>query len=135
MATGSVVRFDKTRGFGFIAPDEGGDDVFVHASVLNDDAQLMVSGTRVQFQVMEGERGLKAFGVQILETPAPVTPRVDVRTVSREDDLCDVLSTAEFAQKITDVLIEVAPAVTGAQIVQVRQRLVSFAQSHGWIEG
>jgi hypothetical protein len=45
-----------------------------------------------------------------------------------------VLSAATLAQKITDVLIDVAPTVTGAQISEVRRRLLAFAKQHGWIE-
>ena len=37
MLTGKVIRFDDVRGYGFIAPDGGGEDVFVHANVLGDD--------------------------------------------------------------------------------------------------
>ena len=38
MLTGKVVHFDDMRGYGFIAPDKGGEDVFVHANVLADDS-------------------------------------------------------------------------------------------------
>ncbi|WP_345034392.1 cold shock domain-containing protein [Kutzneria kofuensis] len=40
MATGRVLRFDDVRGFGFIAPDSGSEDVFVHANDLSEDKSV-----------------------------------------------------------------------------------------------
>jgi cold shock CspA family protein len=124
---GRVVRFDEERGFGFITPDDGGDDVFVHASVLDDSVRPLRCGTKVEFDVMGGDRGLKAFRVQVLERPKPM-----IESIDGED--CGALTPAQFEQEVTNVLIDVAPAVTGSQIVQVRKRLVAFAQKHGWVE-
>jgi CspA family cold shock protein len=66
MLTGKVVQFDDMRGYGFIAPDKGGEDVFVHANVLADDKLLFVPGLPVEFEVTEGDRGLKAYAVHVL---------------------------------------------------------------------
>jgi len=75
MLTGKVVQFDDMRGYGFIAPDKGGEDVFVHANVLADDKLLFVPGLPVEFEVTEGDRGLKAYAVHVLrdrmETTVP----------------------------------------------------------------
>ncbi|MFI1018981.1 cold-shock protein [Streptomyces sp. NPDC020965] len=71
MAQGIVVRFDDTKGYGFIAPDDGGDDVFVHANELSEASRTIACGTRVEFGVLDGGRGLKAYGVQIVgQAPA-----------------------------------------------------------------
>jgi cold shock CspA family protein len=143
--TGTVVRFDGAQGYGFITPDGGGDDVFLHASVLDDDVKdRLRGGTRVEFQTMRGERGLKAFGVHVIDSAvshsltqtAPATLGDSVAEhAGADDELCDVLIETEFAQKITEVLIEVAPTLTGAQIVQVRRGIGAFARKHGWVEG
>ena len=67
MRTGRILRFDDLRGYGFIVPDGGGEDVFVHANELLDDKSTFTPGTVVEFEVTEGERGLKAFAVRPVE--------------------------------------------------------------------
>lgn len=66
MVTGRVLQFDPTRGYGFVAADDGGDDVFLHASVFDGDPDVLVPGKKVGFQVMAGDRGRKAFAVHLM---------------------------------------------------------------------
>jgi cold shock protein len=131
VSSGTVVRFNGTSGYGFITPDDGGADVFLHASMLPDDVKSsMRLGTRVEYQAVQSDRGPKVVSVTVLSTRQPSPAQTD----DQDDQLCDVVSASAFAQKVTDVLIEVTPGVTGAQITEVRQRLLSFARRHGWIE-
>jgi len=65
MATGVVKWFNDNKGFGFIAPDEGGDDVFVHHSVIYMTGfKTLKEGQRVSFQTTRGQRGLQAIEVK-----------------------------------------------------------------------
>lgn len=63
MNNGTVKFFNNAKGFGFITPDDGGKDVFVHANNLNDDIN---EGDKVSYEVEETQKGLNASNVSIL---------------------------------------------------------------------
>ncbi len=63
MANGTVKFFNESKGFGFITPDEGGKDVFVHASGL--DGTILNEGDKVSYEVEEGPKGLNAVNVSL----------------------------------------------------------------------
>jgi cold shock CspA family protein len=140
---GKVLRFDEIRGYGFIAPEDGGDDVFMHANDFRDDETLFRPGAVVEFDLEDGDRGPKASNIRVVErnagAPASGPSNVEVSrraqpTSDTDDGLCDVLTSREFRYEVTDVLIEAVPTLTAAQIGAVRERLAGFAKSHGWIE-
>lgn len=62
---GTVARYDADRGFGFITPDAGGADLFVHVSVVRGD-EILEEGDRVRFTVRQSDRGPQADGVELL---------------------------------------------------------------------
>jgi cold shock protein len=65
MATGSVKWFNDAKGFGFISPDGGGADIFIHFSALMMDGYKTVKqGSRVTFEMVEGPKGLHAQNIQ-----------------------------------------------------------------------
>ncbi|MGC5341449.1 cold-shock protein [Streptomyces sp. DT171] len=145
MASGRVVRFDGARGYGFIAPDHGGEDVFLHVNEMLIPESYVRSGTAVEFEVEEGGRGLKASSVRLAEgpdgtplTPPPVAPAVAAPSVPRQtdgdDSLCDVLGADEYLSEVTEILLKAAPSLTGEQILQIRGGLARFGKSHGWTE-
>jgi CspA family cold shock protein len=60
-ALGTVKWFDDSKGFGFVTPDKGGEDVFVHFSAISGQGfQTLVEGQRVSFDVTDGKRGRQA---------------------------------------------------------------------------
>jgi CspA family cold shock protein len=65
MATGTVKWFSDDKGFGFIEPDEGGRDLFVHFSSITDQSgrRNLDEGARVEFEVEPGEKGPRAVQV------------------------------------------------------------------------
>jgi cold shock CspA family protein len=141
MSTGTVVRYDRTRGYGFITPDEGGEDVFLHAKTLEGGDEGIFSGTRVRFDVIADGRGLKAVGVQVLrDGRRPATSSAGAAlpgnrsTADSQDDTCEVLSEADFVRNVTEVVIASAPTVTGAQIVAIRNGLLRLARSNRWVD-
>jgi cold shock protein len=170
MATGKVLQFDHTRGYGFVAADDGGEDIFLHASAFDGDPGELAPGIPLEFQVMAGDRGRKAYAVHVteeeekegtlpsLERSAQPLPAVErsaqpLPAVERsaqplpaaersaqplpaadDEQMCDVLSQTEFGTEITESLLRIIPALTGPQILEVRQGMVEFAKTRGWVD-
>jgi cold shock protein len=67
MTTGTVKFFNATKGFGFIAPEGGGQDVFVHATALEAAGIRSLSeGQRVSFEIQPDKRGSKAADLKLI---------------------------------------------------------------------
>ena len=65
MANGTVKWFNDSKGFGFITPEDGGEDVFVHFSaILADGFKSLAEGQKVTYEVVRSEKGLQARNVQ-----------------------------------------------------------------------
>lgn len=204
LITGRVLQFDHVRGYGFVAADDGGEDVFLHASVFDGDPDELAPGTKMEFKVMAGDRGRKAFAARLVDEPendlvppprpvppaqsfagprpvpaplgstvavapprvspagpagptpqapqAPPTaqttqgtqaaqartapaPNVLGRDQAPDDEqMCDVLSPAEFGQELVELLLSNVPSLTGQQVLEVRKSLLESAKKHGWVD-
>jgi cold shock protein len=89
LATGWILQFDHVRGYGFVGADDGGEDVFLHASVFDGDPDELAPGTKMEFKVMAGDRGRKAFAAHLIDNepdlsppPPPLRPVAPPRPVS-----------------------------------------------------
>ena len=66
MATGTVKWFDDAKGFGFITPDEGGKDLFVHPTAIDGEGyKSLAEGANVQYDVGQGDKGPAAQNVSL----------------------------------------------------------------------
>ncbi len=63
MQEGSVKFFNGTKGFGFITPSNGGQDIFVHVSGLMDEIR---ENDKVSYEVQNGQKGLNAINVKVI---------------------------------------------------------------------
>jgi cold shock protein len=66
MATGTVKWFNDSKGYGFITPDEGGKDLFVHhSSIAGEGYKSLSEGAKVEFEPREGTKGPEATNVAV----------------------------------------------------------------------
>lgn len=68
MAMGTVKWFNNAKGYGFILPEGGGDDLFAHfSSIQMEGYKTLKAGQSVQFEIIEGPKGLQATNIQAAE--------------------------------------------------------------------
>ncbi|MBP2192313.1 cold-shock protein [Nocardia goodfellowii] len=130
MSIGKLVSFDSSRGFGFIRPEDGGPDVFVHVNDIGLDEDELRQGRVFEFDVTEGDRGPKAVNLSAVGgqpiTPAPRHKKDRTATAG--------LTAAEHKRLITELLLDASPALTAGEILTIRDRLTTFADQHGWLD-
>jgi cold shock protein len=117
LATGKLLQFDHVRGYGFVAAEDGGEDIFLHASVFDEDPEMLRPGMRVEFEVMNGDRGRKAFAAHLIQDKVngdgqPLAPRPAV--------FMPVQAAGETAtplqQDMTVVVAQPAPPIQAASV-------------------
>ncbi len=112
MSIGKLVSFDSSRGFGFIRPEDGGPDVFVHVNDIGLDEDELRQGRVFEFDVTEGDRGPKAINLALVSSGPPIA--APVRAHKNKERVQGQLSVAEHRRLITELLLEtrILPAVT-----------------------
>lgn len=71
MATGTVKWFNNAKGYGFIRPDNGGDDIFAHYSTIEMEGyRSLKAGQEVTFETTDGPKGLHAQGISPVKIDA-----------------------------------------------------------------
>ncbi|MEV0248308.1 cold shock domain-containing protein [Nocardia sp. NPDC050712] len=130
VSIGKLVSFDSSRGFGFIRPEDGGPDVFVHVNDIGLDEDELRQGRVFEFDVTEGDRGPKAINLSAVggqsNTPAP--------RHKKDRAVTGGLTAAEHKRLITELLLDASPALTAGEILTIRDRLTAFADQHGWLD-
>jgi cold shock protein len=148
VTTGKVIRFDAAKGYGFIAVS-GHEDVFVHANEITDRGLRVSPGTLVEFEIIDGDRGPKAYDVRIVDdhvrrsgavqvvddlAPHPNSTVAGPAATAGEEELFDVLTETEFTQHITELLLTASTQLTNEAVLEIRNNLLQFAQKNGWVE-
>ena len=95
MPQGTIKWFDGSKGYGFISPDEGGGDFFVHfSSIVGGDFKSLEEGEEVSYEVGSGKKGPQAENVRRLSPPRPPArnpaPRVPSRGPAPSSSSADV---------------------------------------------
>jgi cold shock protein len=102
---GHIKWFDATRGFGFIVPDDAGEDILVHFSVLRDHGRRMLpEGTRVSCEVTQGGRGLQASKIITFDLSTATGVDFDLRRPVRSERIDPVAMASEAGPMETVVV-------------------------------
>lgn len=143
------MHYDANRGFGFLAPESGGADVFLHINDIDIDEQSLKPGAKVSFDIEETDRGAKAVNVAVTEE-APADEAAPARPHRRDSHDHHGRShspdrgrrsrghggsqeSSAFAEEITELLLDSSDDLTAAQILAIRQRIIDLAVSRGWV--
>ena len=128
MPTGKVKWYDPAKGFGFLSQD-GGDDVYVHKSVLPAGVEEVKPGQRVEFGIAQGKRGEQALSVRLLDA-LPSVVRATAAANRREPD--ELHGMIEDMVKVLDTSVQAdlrrgryPDRKTGKQIAEILRSIAS----------
>ena len=127
MMYGKIVRFDENRGFGFIAPETGGSDVFIHVSeVLGEEVRRLRPGTRVSYEQADSGRGPKGLKVRLVQGERQAAAAEVQQGLALDDGEADLLTTSDFKRE--------ARALMDRYTENLVEELAALANGHGWVE-
>ncbi len=93
MAIGKVKWFNNAKGYGFILPEDGDEDLFVHYSaIMMDGYKTLKAGQSVAFDIVEGPKGLHAVNIQDIDDGAAEGATTD----AQDDDVTSVNVSVEL---------------------------------------
>jgi CspA family cold shock protein len=101
MATGTVKWFNDAKGFGFITPDDGGEDLFAHFSAIQMNGfKTLKEGQKVQFEVTQGPRRASRAGKPFLGNHNPKKPDMVVSGFRKErkNYICSIMTSPKPEQ-------------------------------------
>ena len=133
MIKGTVKFFSPAKGFGFIAPDDGGKDIYIHAAVLKGaGVDGLKPGQKVLFKAESKTKGLEATGLELVEAavqPKETTKQVRVYCDPLNPDLPDILSALNAARHGLQIVDYTAAALTHDQMKRLSAQLRAEGQS------
>lgn len=121
------MSFDASKGYGFISPTSGGEDVFFHVNHLTEPGTRVLPGCTVSYIGEVGSRGPVAYMVQVLHT-APAKAKGGPPPDGEEP-----LTRQEFIDEVTEVLVTAATDLRAAELREIREALANLAADYGWI--
>jgi cold shock CspA family protein len=125
--TGSVTWWNDGKGYGFIKPDNGAGDVFLHFSEVSPAGSKLSQGTRLQFEVREGRRGPQAAKVHVLSEGGTVVSQPSQSPAQQhEDGTVDVLDKTAFRDMVASYARQAAD--------RLADELTEYALARGWAE-
>jgi len=115
MATGTVKWFNNAKGYGFVLPEAGGDDLFIHySSIQMDGYKSLKAGQGVQYELQEGPKGLHAVNIRPSDAEAGSAAEAEGQTGATVGaTACETSGEALTAQPVVEISTRVRDQSTG----------------------